>query len=322
MQWKPWTRQVNCRLPLRYWDVVPEPLLQGPSQSSLSSIDCADTLTSSPTPGSTANIATVPSTFRPVRQFFATQRNNFGLFRTYDTTAPSHDPEEHNTLEDVSMTTIPDIPEHLNELYSPYPNLNAFQLGDWYWNGGAQKSQADFQKLLNIVGDPNFKPDDVRAVSWKDVNHTLASDGAWMDEDVRWEQTPVSISVPFQPHCRTSSDSSSSPKEFKVDGFYHRNFVLVIREKLSNAMDDDLFHYEPYALKWQPGTCSTSVNIYGELYTSQVFIKAHRLLQDMPAKPGCNAPRHVVTLMFYLDSTHLTSFGNSKLWPLYLFFGN
>jgi hypothetical protein len=30
----------------------------------------------------------------------------------------------------------------------------------------------------------------------------------------------------------------------------------------------------------------------------------------------------VLALMFWSDSTHLASFGNSKLWPCYMFFGN
>jgi hypothetical protein len=328
MERKPWTRRLNRRLPLRYRDVLPEPLLQGPSQSLVSSTNCADasmpscfasTQASSTTPVTHANI---PSTIQRARQFFTTQRNKFGLFRVYDTAAPSHDPEEHISLDDVCTTTDPVSPERPNEMFYPYPNLNAFRLGDWYWNDGAQKSQTSFQSLLDIVGDPDFDPADVREVSWKDINRKLAFDGEWMDDNPGWERTSVSILVPLQPRRGTSLDCSAGPKEFKLDDFYHRNLVSVIREKLSNATDDDLFHYEPYVLKWQPGASSTPVNVYGELYASQAFIEANRELQSTPPEPGCKAPRHIVALMFSSDSTHLTSFGDAKLWPLYLFFGN
>ncbi|KAG1832562.1 hypothetical protein F4604DRAFT_1945993 [Suillus subluteus] len=49
---------------------------------------------------------------------------------------------------------------------------------------------------------------------------------------------------------------------------------------------------------------------------------AHRELQESPGEAGCDLPRVVVALMFWSDSTHLTTFGNAKLWPLYMYFGN
>ncbi|KAH7904490.1 hypothetical protein BJ138DRAFT_1019091 [Hygrophoropsis aurantiaca] len=49
---------------------------------------------------------------------------------------------------------------------------------------------------------------------------------------------------------------------------------------------------------------------------------AHKEVQGLPNEPGCDRPKVVVALQFWSDSTHLTSFGNAKLWPLYLWFGN
>ena len=49
---------------------------------------------------------------------------------------------------------------------------------------------------------------------------------------------------------------------------------------------------------------------------------AHRELQDSPGEPDCNLPKVVVAMMFWSDATHLTSFGDAKLWPSYLHFGN
>ena len=73
---------------------------------------------------------------------------------------------------------------------------------------------------------------------------------------------------------------------------------------------------------WQPENCQPPIRVQGELYTSPVFINAHRELQDSPGEPGCDLPRVIVAMMFWSDGTHLTSFGNAKLWPLYLYFGN
>src|ERR1700677_8708 len=56
--------------------------------------------------------------------------------------------------------------------------------------------------------------------------------------------------------------------------------------------------------------------------TSPAFVDAHQQLQDSPKEPGCDLPRVVIALMFWSDSTHLASFSNAKIWPLYLFCGN
>ncbi|KIJ10336.1 hypothetical protein PAXINDRAFT_36293, partial [Paxillus involutus ATCC 200175] len=82
------------------------------------------------------------------------------------------------------------------------------------------------------------------------------------------------------------------------------------------------FHYEPYRLLWNPAHKSRETAVYGELYTSKAFLEAHRQLQDQPPESECDLPRRIVALMFWSDATQLTSFGEAKLWPLYLYFGN
>jgi hypothetical protein len=199
-------------------------------------------------------------------------------------------------------------------------------MGDWFWNGGVQKSIKSFRELMNILGDPEFKLKDVRDVNWGQVNDLLATDneGEWVDDDAGWVRTPVTISVPYQPRRGVPSNSQAGPRNYVVDDFYYRSLVSVIREKISgmNAANCHLFHTEPYEMLWQTANHRQPVRVQGELYTSPSFVDAHRKLQDSPPEPGCNLPRAIVALMFWSDVTHLTSFGNAKLWPLYLFFGN
>jgi hypothetical protein len=198
-------------------------------------------------------------------------------------------------------------------------------LGDWYWNRGVQKSHESFKELLSIIGDPDFTSDDIRKTKWSKINNTLAANdfdksqdqSEWLDEDAGWERTPISIMVPF--HHRMKNPGS---KAQVVGDLYHRSLVSVIKEKLANQSDDERFHYEPYNLLWKPNEGSDEVRVHGELYTSPAFHDAHRDLQESPGEPGCEFPRVVVALMFSSDATHLTSFGNAKLWPCYLFFGN
>jgi hypothetical protein len=226
------------------------------------------------------------------------------------------------TLEDLWDTVDPAHREQVSsEIYSPYPNRNAFLLGDWYWSTGVQKSQDNFKSLIDIVGDPSFSPADVRDVSWKDVNHKLADDER-TDSNAGWERTPVTISVPFQLRRSAPSNCNAVLQQFTIPEFYHRNLVSVIKEKILSSTDSDFFHYQPYNLKWQSAAYPDPINVYGEMYTSEVFMEADRELQCSPPEPNCTAPRHIVPLMFYSDSMHLTSFGDATLWPLYLYFRN
>jgi hypothetical protein len=207
--------------------------------------------------------------------------------------------------------------------FHPYPNKNSFLLGDWYWNNGVQKSKESFQNLVNIVGAPDFNPQDVRETNWSAIDKELASNDFddnprdWIDEDAGWKRTPIAIDIPF--HHRMQHPGVQQRTLFDL---YHRSIVSVIKEKLANPKDDAKFHYEPYEYLWKPTEDSDEVRVYGELYTSPAFHDAHRDLQASPGVPGCELPRVVAALMFASDATHVTTFGNAKLWPCYLYFGN
>lgn len=96
----------------------------------------------------------------------------------------------------------PAKPPGILRTFYPYPNENSFRLGEWYWAGG-QKSQESFSDLINIVSSPTFRPEDVRGISWDKINAQLTKnmddteDGEWLEEDVGWKKSPISISVPF-----------------------------------------------------------------------------------------------------------------------------
>jgi Plavaka transposase len=256
-----------------------------------------------------------------LRRVLETSRNSFGLFRRYFSQRfPSHDPESEVDISSLSnivgSETEPPIPA-----YGPYLNKNSFRLGEWYWNHGVQKSQADFKELVNIVGDVDFQPSEIRSANWDKINRQLVEGdcdkGEWVDEVAGWVTSPINISVPFHRYTQ-----NPGPRNFVTGNFHHRSLVSVIREKLSNENDTAHFHFDPYELLWQPHDNQDPVRVHGELYTSPAFIEAHNALQESPSEPGCELPRVIVALMFWSDSTHLTNFGKAKLWPLYMFFGN
>ena len=273
-----------------------------------------------------------PIVLLPKTQHFHTLRNIFGLSRKYYGLAPpSHDPDDSITLYDLVQvhTTASGHPGAIevavdHREFFPYPNLNSFLLGSWYWNQGVQKSQESFKRLIKIVGDPDFSPGDVCSVKWDDINKCLAGNGSgqaetnpeWLSKDAGWMRTTVSISVPF--HRRMAIPG---PQRFIVGELYHRSIVAVIRERVSLTSDEG-FHYEPYELLWKSADEGAEVRVHGELYTSAAFISEHKKLLDSEPEPGCSATRAIVALMFWSDATQLVTFGNAKLWPCYMYFGN
>lgn len=280
----------------------------------------------------TADSAHSPSSSAPpsiphVLAVIHSMRNIFGLSRKYlAATLPIHDPEELVTLEDLFNHSGPTEEFMGSDLYHPYPNRNSFLLGDWYWNGGVQKSQQSFAELLKIIGDPTFNPSDVQHTKWSSINAALGcsekdSAGEWLDVTSGWMKTPIQISVPF--HRRTKKPGA---QPYVGGDLYHRSIMDAVRERIMDPHLAQHFHLQPYELLWSMGhigdQSNPEVRVYGELYTSPAFIDAHRELHEAPGEPGCDLPRVVVALMFWSDATHLTSFGNAKIWPLYMFFGN
>ncbi|KAG6905806.1 hypothetical protein DXG01_000630, partial [Tephrocybe rancida] len=229
-----------------------------------------------------------------------TPENAFGLFRRYQT-APTHDPESSVSAEVLSKVTCKS--SHAAPSYAPYPNLNAFKLGKWYWLEGIKKSQESFSSLMGIVSDKDFVPDDVRGVNWTRINQELGMndwDGdEWEDVVAGWQVSSVYIQVPFH---RNNDQPGEKLKQKKVDMPH--------------------FHLKPYDLMWCRNLQEEPIHLYGEIYTSSSFSQAHRNLQLFPPVPGCDLPQYVLALMFWSDGTHLTDFGNASLTPCYMQFGN
>ena len=322
---RPWTQRLNRRAPLRYRDIPPQPtppLPQvGPNEPNIPENGSSVRLHEE---SNTVSVSSVSAHFGAhLRRIFRTPRNVFGLSRRYESAnPPSYDPEEHVSLQDLS--NIPGCAE-ANEAYYPFPNQSAFRLAEWHWNGGEQKSRASFHSLMEIIGDPEFHSTDVRGVNWDQINNELGTENdeaEWLDDDAGWTRTSVTISVPYQSRRGFPSEPGACPRNYTVDNFYYRGLVSIIKEKILGLKDAHHFHFEPYEQFWQRNDHVDPIRTQGELYTSPAFINAYQELQDSPAEPGCDLPRVVVALMFWSDATQLTSFGNAKLWPLYLFIGN
>ena len=320
------TRRTDRHLPKRYRDMLPESHMPLPPPECRESdgertpiSELTEVPVSSDLQGG-ASHSSLPS------RTFKSQVNSYGLFRLYDyDTVPEHDPEDTSNAAERSM----DLGSNADSFY-PYPNQSSLLLGDWYWNQGTVKLRKCFQSLLKIVGSSDFRPDDIRDTQWTKIDRELGTLGAsnglsstpgnmteLLHNDSGWKNTSVMISVPF-PRC----SAQPGPVAYSVDNFYHRSLISVIREKVVDSRNRHAFHYEPYALRWHPPHKTCEIGVRGELFTSNFFLDAHKNLQSSPHEPGCELPRRIVALMFWSDATQLTAFGDAKLWPLYMYFGN
>jgi Plavaka transposase len=310
------TRRV-IRLPPRFRDDRPQPLTALPSLAEIPSIAPPRTSTASelPHPGASAP---------KLKQFrLDSPKNTFQVFRRYYAADfPSHDPDEG-----LPSTYFSDVTQPGSSLYAPYPNGSSFLLGEWFWKDGGQKSLKDFNDLLRVLGHPDFSLDDIQHTRWNFINRQLGSleeDAApWLNNetDAGWVQESITLTIPFHKQLKDSAGNKLGNKPFQAGTFYCRSIVSVLRERLASA-DAHHFHYDPYELYWQPRPESDPIRLFGDLYTSSEFLRIHQELQDSPPEPGCTLPRVVIGLIFSSDLTHLTQFGDVKLWPVYLFFGN
>ena len=335
------TRRNNRRLPKRFRDMLPEHPLPlppqdaevslefNPPQATDSSSATTSTLTPdgqpSPQADSSAEFAQVPSKRHAV---LTTGKNSFGVFRLYDEDSiPSiNDPEDQGRADPLPMPASQPIPGSMNPFY-PYPNENSWRIGDWYWNRGAQKSQQSFKGLVEILTSVDFRTQDLHHVNWIAIDRQLGShepsqaipdSGEWQTEDGGWMRRNITISVPF-------SRRSLHPglKNYTILNFYHRCLLSIIHEVLSDPIRCKSFRFEPYSLRWKRSSGADDVGVFGELFSSEAFLTAHRDLQDAHLdSTSCTLPRRIVALMFWSDATQLTAFGDAKLWPLYVHFGN
>ena len=94
---------------------------------------------------------------------FTTVKNAFGLFHQYHSAcALTYEPDDQLTIDNLSNIPSPhEFPTKAPFGFYPYPNQSVFTLGDWFWNGGIDKSKESFDSLIDIIGDPIFNIDDI-----------------------------------------------------------------------------------------------------------------------------------------------------------------
>ncbi|KIJ42710.1 hypothetical protein M422DRAFT_170788 [Sphaerobolus stellatus SS14] len=267
-----------------------------------------------------------------------TPPNVFGLYRRY-TTKPSYDPDTvgvtmltstGSSSSSMAQTLGTDgARQNTYAKFRPFPNFSQYSFAKlWNNNQSGHLSDDFFNRTLKTVTDPQFSVSDLKGWSARKMKQQL-QESKPMDQapDANPDMPPeigksddwhrnvkVPISIP------EGKNSWTSPQGFKfeVPGLHYRSIISIVKKVYSTAKN---LHFTPFELFLKkPGTdLSEDKRVYGELYSSPAYLQEQEHLNKLPTSPY---ERVIAPLMFWSDSTHLTSFGTAHLWPIYMFFGS
>ena len=266
-----------------------------------------------------------------------TTANSFGLFREYRAVS-SHNPRNLDAF--VDAFPPPTVPQSVG---SGLALVNAQESGNdsltnsrnpsedlilaWMTAGSGDTPAGVNNLVHNVIRHPAFNPldlTDFNAVTTMKrftrkhfksgpALKALAGDG--------WKEGSVSIPVP----CTGVGQKESDAPLFVVNGILYRDVVEVITAELEDPDAFDNIHVTPYKEWWNPGSGKEPIRVYSESYNSDAMLQADEEMQDSQTSShtsDSNLETFIVSAILYSDSTHLASFGNASLWPIYLFLGN
>ncbi|KAF8219308.1 hypothetical protein L208DRAFT_1341630 [Tricholoma matsutake] len=268
---------------------------------------------------------------------YETEANKFGMYHMY-TSYPTCDPDNEQDLDDLcdspglAIALQPQMKwwsglgqighATRDHIYAPFLNSTIFRLMDWFYSGLNMKSMGQLDALVNNV----ILADDFDVTHLMNFNVTCELKCLDVDdpqsstfaEENGWMQASVKIRLPAE---RVRNVSEDHAPEFKVKGVYHRSLLEVIKTAFQDISAKS-FHYTPFQLWWKPTPNSAPEHIITELYNSDAFLWEHEKIQTQLHDPGCELETCIAVIMLWSDSTHLTNFGTTSLWPIYGFFWN
>lgn len=329
----------QIRLPKRYRDEVP--VLPIPAPPPVEPDELA------PVPDDPDNIAMdfddrPSSDHAPPTEQHRTDTDTFDLFREYPHSFPTYDPEhsayfdalcDSSTFQHVDGDADYKRPWYAgfgqsleavhHNYFAPFLNATVFRLMTWFYNSSNSKSLQDLNRLVNdVILAEDFCQEDLldfnasrEASRLEKAQHDPASSIFSSDG---WHEASVKIRLPCEKEKFSSEDCAP---EFDVDGLYYHKPLEVLKSAYQEVAAKT-FHTKPYKLFWQPDDDGPPERIITELYTSDAMLQEQEKLNSQPHEPDCNLETVIAAIMLWSDSTHLASFGNASLWPIYLFIGN
>jgi len=309
------------RIPRRFADNLPEALAPAPTHDE-----------SQPEAGVAGPARRV---LLIVRDRLVTIANSFGVWREYPH-RPTIDPDGSLSLEELSNSHR--VPSNLSEsspadlpvvsesspnsehpFYWPCQNATIWRVMAWLNNGKTAKSEAEATAFVEtVIHASDFNKDELLGFNAHRENQRLDKALSRAALKSQFSESSVGILVP-------SGDPKVPAKTFSVPGLLHRKLTSVIIDALNDPLSH-LLHFSPFKLFHRNPLTKKEERIFGELYTSDTFLAEHEEVQQHGKLPSddlsCKREKVVAALMISSDSTHLTNFGNTKAWPIYLMLGN
>lgn len=191
---------------------------------------------------------------------------------------------------------------------------------NWFYNGSNTKSLADLDNLVHdVILADDFKKDDLigfRATREVERLDKVDTPRSRFSAEDGWNETSVKISLPAE---KVKHATEANAPTFDIPGLFHCHLTHVMKATLQETAAKS-YHFFPFEEFWQPSPDVPPERIWSELYTADAFIAEHEKIWSQPQVDGLE--NVIVGLMLWSDSTHLTSFGNASLWPIYLYIGN
>jgi hypothetical protein len=275
-------------------------------------------------------------------EWLRTDADAYDLFREYHGSFPTYDPEnfayfdalcDSSTFQHLDGDADYERPWYAgfgrslkaihHNFFAPFLNATTFRLMHWFHNSSSSKSLQDLNRLVNeVILSEDFCAEDLQGFNASRESRRLEDSQEDPTSSIfasdEWHETSVKIRLPCE---KEEFSSEADAPEFKVDGLYYRKPLDVLKSAYEEVAAKS-FHAKPYKLFWQPDEDELPERIITELYTSDAMLHEHEKLQSQPREPGCNLETVVAAIMLWSDSTHLASFGNASLWPVYMFIGN
>nr|VWO96361.1 M protein type 1 [Ganoderma boninense] len=236
----------------------------------------------------------------------------------------------HTALEAATRTGRAALDTTAHSVYYPFRNSTTFRLMHWFYSGSSMKSLAELDRLVDeVILADDFDREHLRNFSATTEAHRLdnvvdKADSA-QPEHLKaadgWHSASVKIKVPCD---GVEQGSEAKAREISVPGLHYRRLLDIIKVAFQDAASAT-WTLVPYRLFWKPpGSLTNDLpeRVYSEIYNSEAMNAEYKTLVDRPRAAGDNLEVAIAAIMFWSDSTHLASFGNASLWPIYMFFGN
>ena len=280
------------------------------------------------------NLASTPPTSESSAHH--TSPNSYGIYHVYLDGKVTYSPDEIYSLASVAdgpLETVNDPEEDSHpwwaatpssdnkNYYAPFLTVSHFRLMQWFYGGSTSKSLSALDDLVqNVLLATDFKREDLVGfcaaceAECVDQSHHIQS---CFSGDDGWIEHSIKIFLPAEGVKHASEQHA--PK-FEVPGLIHCWLLHVIKAALHETSMKN-FHLFPYQEFWEPSPGSPPEHIYLELYTSDAFLAEHEKIRAYSScnrqDSGSQTENIIVAITLWSDSTHLTSFGNASLWPIY-----